>query len=219
MRALRLMAMGICLAWVWVATAGDAAAKKRRRRRPLMQRTAATNASLLTPSYSSSPAPISPPAATVETEAVLSPEAKNAIAASLVLQGDISYGPAAIGFAVDYQRLLSERWRLTAGVGVGLRQHRTLLQPHAGADLTFLSVSQFDFHASLGVAAPIQFMSGTAAIAVAGRGLVGAQWGLFDWLRPHAGVVVIAGPLMTPAHLRGNAYVALQMVIGSTFAF
>jgi hypothetical protein len=203
--------VGLICVTMTLTLASEATARKKKRR---AHKPKVNNSRLLQSTYVPSTAPT--PVVEAEVPAPLV-EHDHFVLASVVMQGDVRYSPASVGLALAYQLRLSETWLLAAGAGVGLRADRTSLEPSVGLEAVFLSVGPVRLHAQGGISAPMQLMAGTTAVAVAGRAELGVRWPALDWLSPTAGVLVVAGPLVTPANLRWQPYVALQVVAGARF--
>jgi hypothetical protein len=141
------------------------------------------------------------------------------IAASFVSQAGFALSPQALGAGLEYQLGFSERIHFDIGADLVLHESRTLIQPEVTAQYALLRVSDFDLHAGLGIAVPLQLMTDTTAAAVALRGLFGARW---DWsvtkaIRPHVQLAVVAGPFVSPDNVSPDMYAAGQLLIGASY--
>ncbi|MBI3178657.1 MAG: hypothetical protein HYZ27_03295 [Deltaproteobacteria bacterium] len=141
------------------------------------------------------------------------------MAASFVAQTGIKLSPDSLGVAGEYRRPIFGTWQLNIGAEVGLHENRTLVQPYGMMQRGITSLGPVDLHWGAGIAVPLQIMSGTTASAIAVRGLFGAQWrwGVSDKVTPHAQVVLVGGPIVTPGNVAPDLYVAGQLVIGASF--
>lgn len=210
---MRTIVVLMCVTMTLALASEATARKKRRARRPMTN-----NSRLLNAAYVPS-APVAPePAVEAEVPAPLV-EHNHFLLASVIMQGDVRYSPASVGVALAYQLRLSDVWRLAAGAGVNLRADRTAFEPSVGLEAVFLSLGPVQLHALGGISVPMQLMARTTAVAVAGRAELGVRWPVLDWLSPTAGLLVVVGPLVTPANLRWQPYVAVQVAVGARFGW
>ena len=147
-----------------------------------------------------------------------SPTTTTQLAAEFIFQRGASRGPSTVGLGVDLH-VSKGGYRIVTGAQLGLRQHRTLVQPHVGLESQLMSKRTFSLQSEVGLAVPIQLMSGTTAAAVAARGSLAADWHLqsSNFATPYAKLSLALGPLLTPSNRRMSLYAALQFVIGAKF--
>ncbi len=148
-----------------------------------------------------------------------SASADHAVAGSLVAQAGLKLSPDSLGVAGEYQRAILGSWQLNLGLEVGFHENRTLAQPYGVMQREITSFGRVSLHGAAGLAVPLQVMSGTTATAIAVRGVFGAQWrwGVSRKVIPHAQVVLVGGPMVTPGNVSPDPYIAGQLVIGASF--
>ena len=135
-------------------------------------------------------------------------------------QADLAYAPSTLGLTAEYKHPLGEQLRLAVGVGFGTRENANAVQIYGGPQLRLGRSQVLDFDVGIGAAVPMQFLSGTTAVAVAARAAASLRWhwGLTRAVMPFAEASVLAGSMVAPGNVSPGFYSAFLAMIGMSYA-
>ena len=164
------------------------------------------------------PLPLEPPAPTVQTTTTAGPSSPGGavLSAAMMGQADLAFSPSSLGAAASYTQpwsYLGPGWSWSLGALLGLRGGRSLVEPRLMLEREMLEWGRAVFTVGFGAAAPLQWMSGTRALALAGRGTASVQWRR-DGLMPFVETATVLGLMLTPSNVRSDQYMAQQLLMG-----